>query len=133
MYIFENSKLLDAKVLLQHLRLNRSYDGEFSSWGQMLNCSNEHLYNLIVSGVIIEGVGCVLHFYNIETHYSELGVYVYPDQRGKGNADSLFRTVVVNDLQLFPPFTERKTVMQQPTKDLAIKWLNWDESKIQEV
>ncbi len=40
---------------------------------------------------------------------------------------------MVNDLQLFPPFTERKTVMQQPTKDLAIKWLNWDESKIQEV
>ncbi len=109
------------KDMFESLKLNRSYDGEFSSWQQKL----EHSDNLEVTGVIVKFIGCVLYFNNTKTGTTELGVYVYPDKRGKGHAKRLFKYMRDSGYTYDNLLNSKDTFMQAPTNKLARSYLGF--------
>ena len=82
---------------------------------------------------MIAGRGAVLHFYNPETLYTELGVYVPPKFRGQGITKLLFSMMSENDLGYNMLPKGRDTTMQSPTDRWAKGFLNWDENKINKI
>ena len=132
MYVLRNEKLTNVVDLLKDNKLNRSYDGEFSSWDQMFNYVKS-LDELRVHGIVLEGRGCVLYFYNPKTQYTELGVYVRPEFRGQGISKMLFGMMEQNGLVYNMLPKGRDTVMQSPTDRWAKEFLDWDGTKVNNI
>ncbi len=118
---FHNMPLKYMKGIFESLKLNRSYDGEFSSWQQKL----EYNENLEVTGVIVKEIGCVLYINNVKTGTTELGVYVYPNKRGRAHSKRLFKTMKEYGYTYDNLLNSKDTLMQAPTNKLARFYLNF--------
>jgi len=126
---FRNIPLKYLKDMLADSKLNRSFYGSFSSWQQMMT-SEKQLDRINVTGVIVADIGCVLYFHNQYTETTELGVFVYPEQRNKGYANNLFSCMKDFNFKYDNLLSTKETRMQSPTDKLAVKWLGWDEETI---